>query len=94
MEFIEVKSYDQLLEGDPKSIQEKVEDYTISLKNRISPNSFGMRLAPIFLFYALNDIILNVLQIVLQLFQYVVAWFGGRLLQFFNVGFTDLQRFY
>lgn len=63
MEFIEVKSYDQLLEGDQKSIQEKVEDYTISLKNRISPNSFGMRLAPIFLFYALNDIILNKIKI-------------------------------
>ncbi|MDF2422735.1 MAG: site-specific integrase [Nitrosopumilus sp.] len=63
MEFIKVQSYDQLLEGDQKGIQEKVEDYTISLKNRISPNSFGMRLAPIFLFYAINDIILNTIKI-------------------------------
>ncbi len=63
MEFIEVDNYDQLLQGDQKSIQEKVEDYTIYLKNRISPNSFGMRLAPIFLFYALNDIVLNKIKI-------------------------------
>lgn len=63
MEFVGVKSYDQLLEGSQKAIQEKVEDYVIYLKDRISPNSFGMRMAPVFLFYALNDVILNKVKI-------------------------------
>lgn len=59
MRFVGVENFEQLLQSDQKAIQEKVEDYVIHLKGRISPNSFNPQLAPIFLFYALNDIVLN-----------------------------------
>ncbi|MBL7015698.1 MAG: site-specific integrase [Nitrosopumilus sp.] len=59
MQFVGVDNLEELLQGDQKAIQEKVEDYVIHLKGRVSPNSFGVQLAPIFLFYALNDVVLN-----------------------------------
>ena len=46
-----VKSYDDLLKADEKSIQRKVEDYVIHLKTKVSPNSFSSQLAPVILFY-------------------------------------------
>ena len=54
-----VKSYDDLLKADEKSIQRKVEDYVIHLKTKVSPNSFSSQLAPVILFYKLNDVNLN-----------------------------------
>lgn len=59
MRFVNVDSMDQLLEADHKNIQEKIEDYIFSLKNQINPNSFGTQLASVYLFYELNDVILN-----------------------------------
>ena len=53
------KSYDDLLKADEKSIQRKVEDYVIHLKTKVSPNSFSSQLAPVILFYKLNDVNLN-----------------------------------
>jgi len=58
-QFVGVDTMDSLLQGDQKVIQEKIEDYVIYLKKRINPNSFGSYLAPIFLFYELNDMTLN-----------------------------------
>ncbi len=50
---------DDLLQWDQKEIQEKIEDYVISLKDKINPNSFGPQMSPLFLFYDLSGIILN-----------------------------------
>ena len=61
--FVGVNTIEDLLQGDSKSIQEKIEDYVISLKGKISPNTFPTQLAPIFLFYGLNDIPLNKIRI-------------------------------
>ena len=58
-----LKNYDDLLEADEKSIQRLLEDYVISMKGKISPNTFNTRLAPIFLFYQVNDIIINKIRI-------------------------------
>jgi len=57
-EFVGVETAEELL-GDQKEVQEKVEDYLFYLKDKISPNSIGTRLAPVYLFYAVNDVILN-----------------------------------
>jgi len=54
-----VENFDDLLKADQKSIQRLLEDYIISLKEKISPNTFNVQLAPVFLFYELNEIILN-----------------------------------
>ncbi len=57
--FVGVENTEDLLNADRKMIQEKVEDFVISMKGSINPNSFPTQLAPIFLFYALSDIVLN-----------------------------------
>jgi len=54
-----VENFDDLLKADQKSIQRLLEDYIISLKGKISPNTFTVQLAPVFLFYELNEIVLN-----------------------------------
>ena len=61
--FAGVNSLDELLYSDQKAIQEKIEDYVIYLKNKINPNSFLTQLSPVFLFYELNDVILNKVKI-------------------------------
>ena len=61
--FVGVNTLDELLYGGSQVIQETVEDYVISLKNKISPNSFTTMLSPVFLFYDLNDVILNKVKI-------------------------------
>jgi len=38
MRFMEVSSMEELLKADQKAIQEKVEDYTISYKNKLHNN--------------------------------------------------------
>jgi len=58
-EFVGVDTAEELLQGDQMAIQERVEDYLFYLKGKISPNSIGTRLAPVYLFYAVNDVILN-----------------------------------
>jgi integrase len=58
-QFVGVENSEELLQGNQKAIQEKVEDYLIHLKSKISPNSIGTRLAPVYLFYEMNDVILN-----------------------------------
>jgi len=54
-----VEDFDDLLKADEKSIQRLIEDYVISLKGKISPNTFNTQLAPVILFYELNEITLN-----------------------------------
>ncbi len=63
MRFVEVQRMEELLEADQKLIQEKVEDYVYYLTGKINPNSIPTQLAPIFLFYDVNDIILNKVKI-------------------------------
>lgn len=63
IKFVGVSSMGQLLEGDQKSIQEKVEDYLFYLKPRLNPNTIPTRMGAIFLFYDVNDVILNKVKI-------------------------------
>jgi len=58
-DFAKVKDYDELLKADQKSIQRLVEDYLMHIRGKISPNSIRGYLAPIELFYAMNDVTLN-----------------------------------
>ena len=39
MRFVGVDSMEELLQGDLKSIQEKIEDYIFYLKPKLNPNS-------------------------------------------------------
>ena len=57
--FTGTKNIEDLLQWSQKEIQEKIEDYVISLKNNTNPNSFAPQMSPIFLFYELNDVTLN-----------------------------------
>jgi len=59
MEFVGVKNMEELLQSDQKNIQEKVEDFVFHLKPKLNPNTIGTRLSPVFLFYDMNDVILN-----------------------------------
>jgi len=61
--WADLGNHDDLLEADEKSIQRLLEDYVISLKGKISPNTFNTRLAPIFLFYQVNDVNINKVRI-------------------------------
>jgi len=63
MGFCEVEKMAGLLEADQKAIQEKVEDYVFYLIGKLNPNSIPTRLAPVFLFYDVNDIMLNKVKI-------------------------------
>jgi len=58
-----VKNSDALLQADEKSIQRLIEDYVMYLKGKISPNSFTTQLAPVILFFQVNDINLNTVKI-------------------------------
>ena len=57
--FAVVENFDELLKADSNSIQRLLEDYVISLKRKISPNTLNTQLAPVFLFYELNGITIN-----------------------------------
>ncbi len=57
--FAVVENFDELLKADSNSIQCLLEDYVISLKRKISPNTLNTQLAPVFLFYELNGITIN-----------------------------------
>ena len=58
-EWAEIKTYDSLLEAPDKDLQILLEDYTMYLKSKISPNSVPIYFAPIELFYVMNDKTLN-----------------------------------
>ena len=58
-----VNNFDGLLQADQKSIQTLIEDYVMYLKGKISPNSFTAQLAPVILFFQVNDINLNIIKI-------------------------------
>jgi len=58
-EFAKVKDYDDLLKADQKSIQILVEDYLMHIRGKVSSNSIRGYMAPIELFYAMNDVTLN-----------------------------------
>jgi len=54
-----LKNYDDLLKADEKSIQRNLEDYLIYLKDKYSPNYVPSIIAPVELFYTMNEINLN-----------------------------------
>ena len=58
-----VNNSGELLQADQKSIQMLIEDYVMYLKGKISPNSFTAQLAPVILFFQVNDINLNLIKI-------------------------------
>jgi len=59
LEWNGLTDYDDLLKADEKSIQRKLEDYLIYLKGKYSPNYIPSILAPVELFYVMNDVNLN-----------------------------------
>jgi site-specific recombinase XerD len=63
MNFCEVEKMSELLEADQKAIQEKVEDYVFYLTGKLNPNTIPTKLAPVFLFYDVNDVMLNKVKI-------------------------------
>lgn len=63
MRFCKVEKMEELLEADQKTIQMKVEDYVYFLDGKMNPNSIPTQLSPIFLFYDVNDVILNKVKI-------------------------------
>lgn len=63
MRFCKVEKMSELLKADRKIIQEKIEDYVFYLTGKVSPNTIPTKLCPIFLFYDVNDVILNKVKI-------------------------------
>lgn len=58
-EWTKIKDFDSLLQGPQKDIQEKLEDYVMYLKRKVSPNSVPIYYAPIELFFVMNDVMIN-----------------------------------
>jgi len=61
--WAKIDSYEDLLKADSKSIQRLIEDYVLFLRDTISPNSINSQIAPIFLFFQVNDVVLNLVKI-------------------------------
>ncbi len=59
MEWNKTKDYDDLLKADDKSIQRNLEDYLVHLKSKNSPNYIPSIIAPVELFYLMNEVNLN-----------------------------------
>jgi len=59
LEWNKTKDYDDLLKADEKSIQRNLEDYLIYLKDHFSANYIPSIMAPVELFYIMNDVNLN-----------------------------------
>ena len=59
MKWNGLDGYDDLLKTDEKSIQRNLENYLIHLKDTKSPNYIPSIMAPVELFYVMNDIDLN-----------------------------------
>ena len=57
--WIKVKNYDELLAAPEKQIQVFLEDYLFYLKKKLSPNTIPSTIAPLELFYSMNDKILD-----------------------------------
>ncbi|PBO86115.1 MAG: hypothetical protein COA77_00875 [Thaumarchaeota archaeon] len=59
LEWNKLDNYDDLLKADEKSIQRNLENYLIYLKGKYSPNYIPSLIAPMELFYTMNDVNLN-----------------------------------
>ncbi|MCH8821856.1 site-specific integrase [Patescibacteria group bacterium] len=59
MAWNKITDYDDLLKADEKSIQRNLEDYLIHIKDRNSPNYIPSIMAPVELFYLMNEKNLN-----------------------------------
>lgn len=59
VKWSKVKDYDALLTQDEKSIQRNLEDYLIHLKEIHSPNYIPSIIAPVELFFTMNDVNIN-----------------------------------
>ncbi len=59
MVWNKLTDYDDLLKADDKAIQRNLEDYLIYLKDRKSANYIPSIIAPIELFYVMNEVNLN-----------------------------------
>ena len=57
--YAKVDDYDSLLKADQKSIQRLAEDYLMHIIGKVSPNSIRGYMAPIELFFSMNDVVLN-----------------------------------
>lgn len=59
MNWCKIADYDDLLKADDISIQRKLEDYLVYLKGKFSPNYIPSIIAPVELFYTMNEVNLN-----------------------------------
>jgi len=59
VEWNKLTDYDDLLKADDKSIQRNLEDYLIHCKRKFSPNYIPSIIAPVELFYVMNEKNLN-----------------------------------
>ncbi len=59
MAWNKITDYDDLLKADDKSIQRNLEDYLMHIKDRNSPNYIPSIMAPVELFYLMNEKNLN-----------------------------------
>lgn len=58
-DIYKIKDYDSLIAIDPTKSQIMVEDYVMSLKKNVNPNSVPTYIYPLKTFYEANDIVLN-----------------------------------
>jgi len=59
LEWNKLTDYDDLVKADEKSIQRNLEDYLIYCKGKFTPNYIPSIIAPVELFYVMNDVNLN-----------------------------------
>jgi integrase/recombinase XerD len=63
MKYCNISEFDELLKLDSKSLNEKIEDWLMYLRSKVSPNSIPTMYYGLELFFAMNDVVTNTIKL-------------------------------
>ena len=63
MKFYDISEYDDLLKIDSKLLNQKIEDWLMNLRTKVSPNSIPTMYYGLELFFAMNDVVINTIKL-------------------------------
>jgi len=63
MKFCDIFEFDDLLKIDSKLLNQKIEDWLMNLRTKVSPNSVPTMYYGLELFFAMNDVVINTIKL-------------------------------
>lgn len=63
MQFCNISNFDNLLKIDSKLLNQKIEDWLMDLRSKVSPNSIPTMYYGLELFFAMNDVVINTIKL-------------------------------